>query len=346
MANGKCIETNALLDTGSQLTLLRSDIASKIGLDGPCKKLKFGTFHGLDHQIDTKRISFSVTSIDNSSSFNVEEAYSISCLNLSSIVVNTSQLKSTWSHLKDLNIMQTERKDVALLIGMNVRGAHDVFQTRRATCKGPAPDGVLTPFGWIAVGSTGRKIEVAGRSFHVSNSRPCNHDFELCDSVDRFWSKEALGTCPTDGPLVSAEDKQAIALLNSSIRHTGEGTEAALIWKAPNISLPDNRQVALRRIFALEARFKRDPEYARGYSTFIDEYIAMGHARRVTADDPNPSGRDWYLPHHGVASPSRPGKIRVVHDAPVEFRGVSLNKSLLKGLDWLISLPGILSGFR
>ena len=78
MANGKCIETHALLDTGSQLTLLRNDIANKIGFDGPCKKLKFGTFHGLDPQKDTKRIFFSVTSIDNSSSFNVEEAYSIS----------------------------------------------------------------------------------------------------------------------------------------------------------------------------------------------------------------------------------------------------------------------------
>ena len=199
----------------------------------------------------------------------------------------------------------------------------------------------MTPFGWIAVGSTGRKIEVAGSSFHVGNASPCDHDFELHNSVDRFWSTVTLGTCPTDGPLVSAKDKQAITLLNSSIRHKVERYEAALIWKAPNISLPDNRQVALRRFFALEPRFKRDPEYARGYSKVIDEFIAPGHARRVTANDPNPSGRVWYLPHHGVVSPGRPGKIRVGHDVSVEFRGVSTERT-----GFVNYFAGILSRFR
>ena len=32
------------------------------------------------------------------------------------------------------------------------------------------------------------------------------------------------------------------------------------------------------------------------------------------------SGKTWYIPHHGVYHPSKPGKIRVVFDRSAEFQ--------------------------
>ena len=49
------------------------------------------------------------------------------------------------------------------------------------------------------------------------------------------------------------------------------------------------------------------------------------------------SVRVWYLPHHGMVNPNRPEKVRVVYDASTEFRGMSLNKTLLKGPALLVS---------
>ena len=54
----------------------------------------------------------------------------------------------------------------------------------------------------------------------------------------------------------------------------------------------------------------------------------------------------WYLPHHGVYHPKKPGKIRVVFDCSAKFQGVSLNDCLLQGPDLTNSLVGVLTRFR
>ena len=57
-------------------------------------------------------------------------------------------------------------------------------------------------------------------------------------------------------------------------------------------------------------------------------------------------GDAWYIPHHGVYHPHKPGKIRVVFDCSAKSMGLSLNSMLYKGLDLTNSLVGVLTRFR
>ena len=50
----------------------------------------------------------------------------------------------------------------------------------------------------------------------------------------------------------------------------------------------------------------------------------------------------WYLPHHPVTNPNKPGKVRRVANAASKFRGESLNLNLLTGPDLLNNLVGVL----
>ena len=57
-------------------------------------------------------------------------------------------------------------------------------------------------------------------------------------------------------------------------------------------------------------------------------------------------GREWYLPHHPVLNPNKPGKVRRVCNAAAKYRDVCLNDKLLAGPDLLHGLIEIIFRFR
>ncbi len=77
---------------------------------------------------------------------------------------------------------------------------------------------------------------------------------------------------------------------------------------------------------------EKDLQYKSDYVTFMNE-IQNGYAERVDEKEDEPKGKTWYLPHHGIYHPKKPGKIRVVFDCSIEYKGESLNRLLLPGPD-------------
>ena len=76
----------------------------------------------------------------------------------------------------------------------------------------------------------------------------------------------------------------------------------------------------------------------------MNKLILMGYTGESTSAVE--AGKSWYLPHHGVYHPNKPGKIRVVFDLGAEFHGRSINKALLAGLDLTKQIVGILLMFE
>ena len=76
----------------------------------------------------------------------------------------------------------------------------------------------------------------------------------------------------------------------------------------------------------------------------MDSFVANGFSRRATS--PSTDDSTWYLSHHGVYHPCKPGKIRVVFDCSAESHGTSLNKELFPGPDLTSQLDGVLTRFR
>ena len=97
----------------------------------------------------------------------------------------------------------------------------------------------------------------------------------------------------------------------------------------------------------LRRRLLKDQELLTKYSSFIDDLLKNGHARRVPGDRlDHPVGAVWYLPHQPVLNANKPGKVCVVFDCTAKHRGTSLNDQLLQGPDLTNNLVGVLTRFR
>ena len=76
----------------------------------------------------------------------------------------------------------------------------------------------------------------------------------------------------------------------------------------------------------------------------MSDLITNGYAKLATED--GPIGKSWYIPHHGIYHPEKPGKLRVVFDCSAKYRGICLNDILLQGPDITNNLVGVLLRFR
>ena len=144
----------------------------------------------------------------------------------------------------------------------------------------------------------------------------------------------------------SVNDKKAISIWNETIRHREDGHyEVAIPFVQYPPALENNVSVAKQRLQGLEARLTRDPSLHAMYKESMTNLLSNGYAEEVPDDELclNPV---WYLPHHAVTSPSKPGQVRVVFDCSAKHCGKSLNNVVLQGPDLTNKLVGVLLRFR
>ncbi|XP_055612339.1 uncharacterized protein LOC129758753 [Uranotaenia lowii] len=196
-------------------------------------------------------------------------------------------------------------------------------------------------FGWLVSG------------FHDSGSNAdevrvhCNlstfHDLE--QSVSRFWELEM---CQTNSTL-SVEERLCENHFESTTRRDDSGRYIVSLPKKPELigQLGNSRAIATRRFYCLEKRLEQNSDLKAQYSSFMSEYLALGHMKLVDAVEDVP-GRHFYLPHHAVFKPdSSSTKLRVVFDGSCKTTsGFSLNDLLLKGPTVQDDMISIILRFR
>ena len=148
---------------------------------------------------------------------------------------------------------------------------------------------------------------------------------------------------------LSVEDQRFLKILDEGVHKREDGHyEMPLPLRSEEIRFPNNRSLALRRLFHLKARFQRDSSYYRDYLKFMERVIddCAERCPENVKEDSNRMGKINYVPHHGVYHPKKPGKIRVVFYCSAQYAGTSLNQNLLQGPDLTNSLVGVLCSFR
>ena len=85
----------------------------------------------------------------------------------------------------------------------------------------------------------------------------------------------------------SIKDRRALAVMEQTTKRLdGEGAYVSvLLWREEDSSLPNNYDMAVRRLESLEKKFKNNPEIKERYSKSIQDDIEKGYVRKLGKEE-------------------------------------------------------------
>ena len=78
--------------------------------------------------------------------------------------------------------------------------------------------------------------------------------------------------------------------------------------------------MAEQRLDLLRKRLTKDRDLHEKYCSAIQDYLTKGYAEKVPENELDTKEQPvWYLPHHPVTHPMKPGKVRIVFDYAAKY---------------------------
>ena len=341
-SSGKVTTALVLCDTACSNSWVSNDLANRLGLHGTALKL---TVKGINTEevVDTKLVELIVTPRDNQAfePFKVSP-YVKENLNVGADVINIKALQETYPHLAVLDPVTYCYGNIEMIPGQDVYHAIRPLEYFAADEK-YSPFAVRLPIGWVLSGPLPSSSGLVSTCFKANMEQ----DFELASQVKSWYDMESYGALKQVDPR-SSSDARAQEILENTTVHNGKRYNVRMLWAEDNIELPNNYFSALVQLKSLEKRFTKDQTLREKYSNTIKEDLDQGYVVRVKDAHKveSRSEREWYLPHHPVVNPNKPGKVCRVLNGAANFHGASLNKSLLTGPDLPQNLIYVLLRFR
>lgn len=354
--DGSEIHVRALLDSGSQISFITSELVQLLKLE---PKEANTPVLGIGSTINIgKKVNIQLHSIINE--FNIP----VTCYILNNITTKLPQSKINLKNMvlpKNINLAdKTFNKPgvIHMLLGADV-----FFRVLMP----PEPDVVIqevihpgpsvttptvpvlhTQFGYVIAGS----VPVAPNSKQVTSLFCLNCDDSLNDTLSKFWETEKV---PEVFSEKSSEHEACEKLFCSSVTLDTKNNkfQVVLPLKLPlesiNATLGNSFNLALKRFLNLEVRLQKDHTLYKLYKEFIHDYLKEGHGSIIDISKYD-LGSDpvYFLPHHPVLRlDKKTTKCRVVFDGSMKTTTkISLNDLLLNGPVVQKELVDILLLFR
>ncbi|KAK3746501.1 hypothetical protein QZH41_001764 [Actinostola sp. cb2023] len=286
------VQVYAVLDDQSDTCFITNEICNNLGLSGPEIILELGTMHSVENVKIQKIKGLVVSRPDGEVNIPLPRVYTREQIPARRDQIPRPEVTQTWKHLEPIAMKippYEEKRRLGILIGSNcVRAIKP-----REVVPGNANDpyAIRTVLGWGIVGAMFER------------------DFSETQSPDKPLSQDDIKfmKITTEGIHQQTDDNHY---------------EIPLPLRQEQLNLPSNRAMVEKRLSQLKNRFERNPQYKKDYIAFIDDMLEKGYAEEASEK----CDKAWYIPHHGVYHPKKPGKIRVVFDCFAEYQGHSLNR--------------------
>lgn len=345
---GSSVLTYALLDSMSDTTFITESTANKLQAIGAETTLTLTTMNKQDASVRCMIYdNLVVRGIENDEGIVLSRAYSTKDIPMNIEHIPTPDVARRWPHLEHIAHMIPDRMNVeiGMLIGFDNASAHMPLET--VIGKREEPYAIRTPLGWCIVGKTGsvRAIDSKPICNRVSTAplaeRSTVEPMHIAELLQQDFNEKQYAH---DKPKMSQDDVKFVETLKANICQTNEGFYSMPLPFKERPTMPDNKDMALRRLHLLRNKLVNNEKFRQDYVAFMNDIIEKGDAE--LAPKMGKIGEQWFIPHLGVYHPKKPDKIRVVFDCSAKYRDVCLNDKLIAGPDMLNPMIGVLHRFR
>ena len=292
---GKTVDTYALLDTGSNITLCQERLFEALGVDGRTEELRLTTLEKAGSPSTVRVASLHVSDLEGTCLLDLPNVYARPDLHLSKDNLVTEEEVKHWAHLRGLPLHHAEAQEVTLLIGQDVPDALLPVDTVRGG-RGE-PYAVRTRLGWTVSGPVSCRSETAPATFYQLGSQD-----PLLSKVARFWQVDTSGLFD-QSKMASAQDEEVVAKWRAEIKHKDGHYTMPIPFREKEPKLPDNRVMAQKRLVSLGRKLSRHDGLREQYVAGMEQLLEKGFAVPVTEEEQRrEDGKVWYLPHHPVPS--------------------------------------------
>lgn len=328
------METYAFLDSGSDTTLLSSEVATKVGISGPTTSIAISSFQGTTIK-RSNSVKFLIRPLQAEYDVRIDQAYVVERLPVARASVPSEETVCQWPHLKSVRLSRIRNDKVGVLLGTNVPEVHWVQKQTIGTKTQPYAS--LTVLGWVLFGPSSE-----------SNDRPLavnciETDDSIRSCVLKMFELDFADTRDDERQNLSVEDAKVLELVRGSSKLYEGHYQLPLPWRFDWRKLPENRVLAEKRLRYLMFRLQRDSELSGQYDQIIRSYEKKGYISQLVSSERQELR---FLPHHPVINPRKPGKVRIVFDFAAKFKGMSINDCLYSGPDLTNELTSVLLRFR
>ena len=185
---GQVVEAYALLVNGSDVSLCEEKLIDELGISGVQRYFSLTTKEKKDSPRSGYEVKLIINSIDDESSLEVPNVWTVERLNISELSIPREQDVHRWSHLKGIELPEIDIEEVRVLIGCNVPEAFWVLEEKRGS-KGK-PVGIPSPLGWMVIGLTEKIGQEDSFNVKILRLEMQDDDETLSQQVEKFWKTD------------------------------------------------------------------------------------------------------------------------------------------------------------
>lgn len=343
-SDGDFVECLALLDSGSNTTLLSKKFAKQLGLKGTDSHLTMNLAGGKCKSEKSTALQINLVPVSEPSIQKTILVYTVDkpCSSATTISKNTV---CQYQHLKDVaEELYLSGGSVDLLIGTNFA---DAFMDIHVLSGEPGePIAKRNCFGWYLLGQF-NSDSTNNNQTRIQTVNVGTVSAE--ENIKTLLQQDQIGVKPTRFCTCSDDtlrENNFVKSLTDSTNIVEGRVQVKMPWKKEGPPEQSNYDIALKRMHSAEKSFQKKNCF-NDVNKEVEKLVEQGFVTIVPQENIDHNQPEWFLPLQAVFTPEKSTKIRLVFDASSKGHdGRSLNDYLEKGPNYINNLPDVLLAWR